>query len=134
MILLFVALLQVQTALTIEVLSESGPVPQAEIVVRGEIAARTNAEGVATVEIPDGETELTVQRYGFTTKVVRVAPASARITVELEAESVLNEEIIVTATRSDVRIEDEPLRVEVVDQEEIDEKAVMTPGDIAMLL
>jgi outer membrane receptor for ferrienterochelin and colicins len=133
-IFLFIALFQLQTTLTIEVLSEAGPVPQAEIVVRGEIAATTDADGQATVEIPQGETELTVQRYGFTTKVVRVDPASARITVELEAESVLNEEIIVTATRSDVRIEDEPLRVEVVDQEEIDEKAVMTPGDIAMLL
>ena len=47
-----------------------------------------------------------------------------RLEVDLEAESVLNEEIFVTATRSDVRIEDEPLRVEVVDREEIDEKAV----------
>ena len=46
----------------------------------------------------------------------------------------LHEEIIVTATRTEQRIEDVPLRVEVLDTEEIEEKALMTPGDIAMLL
>ena len=44
------------------------------------------------------------------------------------------EEITVTATRSDTRIEDEPLRVEVLNREEVEEKALMTPGDIAMML
>src|SRR4030095_11066964 len=39
-----------------------------------------------------------------------------------------------TATRSGVRIEDEPLRVEVLGQEEVEEKTMMTPGDIAMML
>jgi iron complex outermembrane receptor protein len=46
----------------------------------------------------------------------------------------IEETVVVTATRANTRIEDEPLRVEVVDQEEVDEKAVMTPGDVAMLL
>src|SRR4029078_10000077 len=32
------------------------------------------------------------------------------------------------------RIQDEPLRVEVIDDEEIEEKALMTPGSVAMLL
>src|SRR5207237_10317461 len=51
-----------------------------------------------------------------------------------ETETVGKEEITVTATRSDTRIEDEPLRVEVLNREEVEEKALMTPGDIAMLL
>ena len=38
----------------------------------------------------------------------------------------------VSATRTDKRIEDQPMRVEVVDREEIDEKAMMTPGDVVM--
>jgi iron complex outermembrane receptor protein len=44
------------------------------------------------------------------------------------------EEITVTAGHSDRRIQDVPLRVEVVDREEIEEKALMTPGSVAMLL
>ena len=46
----------------------------------------------------------------------------------------VKEEVTVTATRSDRRIQDEPLRVEVIDREEIEEKALMTPGSVAMLL
>ena len=63
-----------------------------------------------------------------------VEGVTTRVTVDLEAEIVLKEEITVTATRTEVRIEDVPLRVEVLQQEEIEEKALMTPGDIAMLL
>ena len=46
----------------------------------------------------------------------------------------IEEEITVSAGRSDRRIQDVPLRVEVVDREEIEEKALMTPGSVAMLL
>ena len=137
-IFLFLALQETSGTLIVEVRSASGPpVEQAEIVVREDIAGVTDREGRATVQLPAGDVELTVQRYGFTSRQVRasvVQGETRRVEVELEAESVLDQEIIVTATRSDVRIEDEPLRVEVVDHEEIDEKAVMTPGDIAMLL
>src|SRR5690606_32349108 len=44
------------------------------------------------------------------------------------------EDIIVHATRSGRRIQDEPIRVEVVNREEIMEKLLMTPGSIAMLV
>ncbi len=44
------------------------------------------------------------------------------------------EEITVYATRSDVRIQDSSLRVEVLPREEIEEKMLMTPGDIVMML
>lgn len=46
----------------------------------------------------------------------------------------VEETVIVTATRSDRRLQDEPLRVEVIGREEIEEKALMTPGSVAMLL
>jgi iron complex outermembrane receptor protein len=111
-------------------------VEQAEVVV-GEQGTLTGTSGEATLQVPAGNIELTVQRYGFKSRTVKVsviANAATRLTVELEAEAVLKEEIIVTATRSETRIEDEPLRVEVLDHEEIEEKTLMTPGDIAMLL
>src|SRR5687767_6334198 len=42
--------------------------------------------------------------------------------------------ITVEATRTGGRIEDSPLRVEVLEREEIEEKMLMTPGDIVMML
>lgn len=44
------------------------------------------------------------------------------------------EAITVTATRTETRLEDIPTRVEVLEREEIEEKMLMTPGDIVMLL
>ena len=44
------------------------------------------------------------------------------------------EAVTVSATRTGARIEDEPTRVEVLNREEIEEKLLMTPGDIVMML
>ena len=51
---------------------------------------------------------------------------------EPEAEEV--EEVIVQATRSRRRVQDEPVRVEIIGQEEIEEKLLMRPGNISMIL
>jgi iron complex outermembrane receptor protein len=59
--------------------------------------------------------------------------ASPAAPAPVEAPEV-EETVVVTATRADRRLQDEPLRVEVIDREEIEEKALMTPGSVAMLL
>lgn len=46
----------------------------------------------------------------------------------------IEEEVIVTATRTGGRIDDQPTRVEVLNREEVEEKMLMTPGDIVMML
>jgi outer membrane receptor for ferrienterochelin and colicins len=45
-----------------------------------------------------------------------------------------NEEILVQATRTGRRLADEPIRVEVLVREEIEEKMLMKPGNVAMIL
>jgi outer membrane receptor for ferrienterochelin and colicins len=50
------------------------------------------------------------------------------------AEREEREVIIVQATRSGRVLEDEPIRVEVIGREEIEEKLLMTPGNISMLV
>jgi iron complex outermembrane receptor protein len=45
-----------------------------------------------------------------------------------------SEAIVVQATRSGRRVQDEPVRVEVLNREEIEEKILMRPGNIAMIL
>ena len=65
----------------------------------------------------------------------REPPAQAAEPHPAEDEPIrLEDEVTVTAGHSDRRIQDVPLRVEVVDREEIEEKALMTPGSVAMLL
>src|SRR3989475_7505938 len=52
----------------------------------------------------------------------------------MQSQEEVKEEIKVYATRNDVRIQDSPLHVEVLQREEIEEKMMMTPGDIVMML
>lgn len=51
-----------------------------------------------------------------------------------EIEAGEGEDIIVQATRSRRRVQDEPVRVEVVSREEIEEKILMRPGNVATIL
>ena len=122
--------------LTVRVMDEATPVPGARVAAevsggitddRGEVRLRLSA-GTYLVRVThpgyaDAERR-TVLREGRDTTVV----------IALEADAFEHEEIIVTSTRTDRRIEDEPIRIEVVGREEIEEKLLMTPGDISMLL
>ncbi|MFS0738211.1 TonB-dependent receptor [Sphingomonas sp. 1P06PA] len=64
---------------------------------------------------------------------------SAQATPALPSSSVAaqdseGEDIVVQATRSGRRLGEEPVRVEVIDREEIEEKILMRPGNVAMIL
>lgn len=120
-------------ALTVEVRAEGRPVPGAVVRARSEQAV-TNEAGDVTFRIAEGECSLTIEAAGFVPAVAEAsvkAGASVRVSVDLQA---LEEEVLVSAARSATRLEDQPLRVEVIDREEIEEKALMTPGSVAMLL
>lgn len=55
-------------------------------------------------------------------------------TKQAETDEDQGEDIVVQATRTGRRVQDEPIRVEVLDREEIEEKILMSPGNIAMLV
>lgn len=57
-----------------------------------------------------------------------------QILIELQPQQPVEEEITVHATRTDTRLQDSPMRVEVLGLDEIEEKTMMTPGDIVMML
>lgn len=61
------------------------------------------------------------------------APETAKQTAA-DNDDVSVQEIVVQATRSGRRVKDEPIHVDVLDREEIEEKVSMRPGDIAMML
>jgi iron complex outermembrane receptor protein len=129
-------LLQGQTptqSVTVRVTVEGRPAAGARVTA-GELNSRTDARGLAEVALPPGVVSLTVEADGFVPATVQVPRDGGTIDVMLEPLAEFEEEVVVTASRSPTRIQDQPLRVEVIDREEIEEKALMTPGSVAMLI
>ena len=127
---------EVEGTLRIRAVSEAGPVGAATV-RSGTVGALTNDAGEAVLRVPAGSRQVTVEKLGYAEAVVAVEVAAGReTTVEVamteQAEEI--EGVVVTSTRGERRIEDEPVRVEVLAREEIEEKLLMTPGDIAMML
>lgn len=121
---------------TVSVESGGAPVEGAQVSV-GTRGGLTDAAGLVLLRLPVGDHVLRVTRIGYAdaelTFTLRAGEGS-ELFVELVEEAIETEEILVVSTRSERRIEDEPLRIEVVGREEIEEKLLMTPGDIGMLL
>ena len=105
---------------------------------RQEIERRTGTDGVVTLEVAPGQLHITVSKPGFVQTVADVMVTADRahtVTVDLPVQPIVEEEVtVVASTRTGRRLEDEPVRVEVLGREEIEEKMLMTPGDIVMML
>jgi iron complex outermembrane receptor protein len=121
----------------VHVRAESQPVENAEVLVAGGVH-KTDASGTTEVSVPAGQVELTVVKSGYVTATAQLtvtAGARQEVTVDLEPAPTVEETITVVATtRTNKRLEDQPMRVEVLAREEIEEKMLMTPGDIVMML
>ena len=122
----------------VEVVTRAGePVEAAEIVVSG-ITHRTDELGVVELRLQAGSVQVTVVQEGFipvTIPVDVVVGQEQLVSVELVQQLTVEEEVtVVASTRTERRIEDQAMRVEVLNREEVEEKMLMTPGDIGMML
>ena len=128
---------QEQGWIRVEVRAGGDVVAGATVVVAG-TSQLTDAAGVALVPAPAGVVRVTVAHEGFvpvTVPVTLEGGAQRVVQVALEPELTIEEEVtVVASTRTGRRIEDQPMRVEALDREEIEEKMLMTPGDIVMML
>src|ERR1051325_8837344 len=125
-----------QATIRVEVTAESIPVQAADITVNGK-SVRTGPDGTATTVAPLGDVKVSVTKDGYFPANTSLLADAARewvVHVELEPRKTVEEEIKVYATRHDVRIQDSPLHVEVLQRDEVEEKMLMTPGDIVMML
>ena len=125
-----------RTTLRIEVRSSGEAVSGAEVTV-GDRTYVTDATGTVNVTVASGVATITVLKKGYLPVTASVTVASGNtqpVLVDLERQPTLEEEVIVSATRTNKRVEDQPMRVEVVPGEEVQEKIMMTPGDVSMLL
>lgn len=122
--------------LTVVVTADNKPVAGVDVQV-GERRAKTAANGEAVFQVAAGTYEVKVdspKHVPAATTATVTDDAPARVTIEVYALPEVEEEILVSATRTETRLKDQPLRIEVIDREEIEEKALMTPGSVAMLL
>lgn len=126
-----------QTAtVRVEVRSDAGPIRDAEVVING-MTYKTDAQGTVVVTLPPGHTEIVVVKEGF-------APASASVelqanqqqpvVIELNRGASVEEHVTVSATRTDKRVEDVPMRVDVLNAEEVQEQVMQGPGDVVNML
>jgi len=117
--------------------SEGGPVPGATISVE-ERSVESGEDGAVVLAVPAGAVHVVVTRDGFFPARADARVAAGQTTtleVELTEQPEIEEEVVVVAsTRTGRRLEDQPTRVEVIGREEIEEKLLMTPGDIVMML
>ncbi len=123
-------------AVRVRVTHEGAAVAGAQVTAGGQ-AAVTGPSGDATLTLPLGPARIEIASEGLepaTAEVTVRADVAVDVEVELHEPLEVEEEIVVTATRTGRRLQDEPVRVEVLAREEIEEKLLMTPGDVAMLL
>ena len=130
---------QVQPAsasVTVSVSSENRAMSGVQVSASGR-GALTDNDGMASLRLPLGAHAIIATRIGFAQARVDIVLREARDTtvhIVLEAIAVETEGLVVTSGRTERRLEEEPLRIEAVSREEVEEKLLMTPGDIAMLL
>ena len=120
----------------VEVRTDAGPVRDADVVING-TTQRTDPQGVTVFSVAPGDIEIVVVKEGY-------APASATVTVQadqqqpvtiaLNRQAAVEEHVTVSATRTDKRVEDVPMRVEVLAPDEVQEQISQRPGDIVSMM
>jgi outer membrane receptor for ferrienterochelin and colicins len=116
-----------------------GPVEGA-LVRSDDRSGRTDARGHVRLVLPAGRRTLMVTRTGYVSKrdsitVIPNGTVALTIDVEMEEPMLMEvEKITVTATRTERLAGNSPIRVEVIDEMEVDENTLMAPSGITMLL
>jgi len=127
---------QAPAPLVVRVQSEAGPLAGAQVTVDG-LTVETGKDGLASLRLAPGVVTIVVTKTGFVEvrQAVTVAATGLDVAVDLVPLPDHKEELVVVATtRTGRGVEDQPTRVEVLGREEIEEKMLMTPGDIVMML
>ncbi len=116
--------------------NQATPVPSAKVSTDG-LEVRTDERGEARLSLSPGDHTITVGRVGFaeaTLRVVVAAGAETTVTAELQEVRLETEVVVVSATRSGRVVQDQPIRVEAVPQDEIEENLTIAPGNLTTLL
>ena len=127
---------QAPAPVVVRVRAEAGPVGGAQVTADAQ-TVETGKDGLAALRLAPGVVTIVVTKPGFVEvrRVVTVEATGLDLAVDLAPLPGHKEEVVVVAaTRIGRGVDDQPTRVEVLGREEIEEKMLMTPGDIVMML
>jgi iron complex outermembrane receptor protein/outer membrane receptor for ferrienterochelin and colicins len=142
-ILLFVASLffisssaQQQSVIIVRSAASKLPVYAATISINGKAVAITDSLGHAMISLPSGKNFVSISAIGFEIKSDSILfPLAKNYIVELKLfEKTIEEVVVVSTARNGQRIENAPMKVEVLGREELDEENTIKPANIASLL
>ncbi|MBI4547200.1 MAG: TonB-dependent receptor [Ignavibacteriae bacterium] len=111
----------------------------ANILIEGTtLGISSDSNGTFTiVNVPPGVHNLVVSLIGYLEYRIPITVGdkdSIHLEILLQPSHVETEEFVITGTRTVRNIADVPVRVESIPQEEVEEKLLMTPSNVAMLL
>ena len=125
-----------RATIRVEVRTGNAPVAGAVVIWNGN-SIPTDRNRLAIATLPLGKVEVSISKQGFLPAKATLQVDEARewqIAFDLQPEKQQEDSVTVYATRTETRLQDLPTRVEVLGADEIDEKTMMTPGDIVMML
>lgn len=120
----------------VHVVQDTIPI-QGALVRAGATQAPTNASGDAVLRLAPGTATIIARKIGFHPDSVRIeirADLDTTLVLTLVEQPAVVAPIFVTSTRGERRLEEEPLRVEVLGGDDIGEKLEMRPADSRTLL
>jgi outer membrane receptor for ferrienterochelin and colicins len=110
------------------------PLENVSISALGEVLGKTNDKGML-IKIIEPDNEFTFTMVGYDKLVMNAKEKVGVIIIELQKTNAkLDEVIIVSSTRNNQKIENSPLKVEVLGREEMDEENTIKPANIASIL
>jgi len=122
--------------ISVHVLSDTVPIADA-LVRSATVTVRTNDQGGATLTLGPGAALIVVNKLGFRPDSAKIGVrqgVDTSLVVQLVEQPASVAPVFVTSTRAERRIEDEPLRIEVLAGDDVGEKSEMRPADARTLL
>ena len=122
--------------LVVRVRNGVAPISSADVHA-ADVTLRTDERGEARLTLPAGEYEVTVIRAGFESATLKVAvkPGEETVAVVQLREQRLEDTVtVVSSSRGSTIVADQPIRIEAVPQEEIEENQTLAPGNLSTLL
>jgi outer membrane receptor for ferrienterochelin and colicins len=113
--------------------------PGVTVAINGtNLSGATNNRGIISLkDLPAGNQIITFTYIGYATATLTadVSQSGGKVyTVYLSPDEQTMEEVVISSTRTNSRIKDLPMKVEVLGQEEMEEENMLKPGNIASIL